>query len=127
LQPIGPRRCTLLIVETHQPTLEAIAGFLAPGRHRVTYVPNPDTALALVQDRVFDLILVSLALPGNAGVRLLQDLNRCGDTPVVALVGGGDYFALNYQLRMATASGVAATVVKPLTLGRLSAVLDQVL
>jgi DNA-binding response OmpR family regulator len=119
------RKCSVLLIEDQLETVTSIFTALDPATHEIEIASADTAAAALIDDRAIDLVLLSLSNPD--GIRTLIELKRGTDTPVVALVGGGDYFQLNYQLRMATAAGANGVVVKPIASERLRIVLDQAL
>lgn len=119
------RKCSVLLIEDQIAAVAAVFAALDPATHDIELASCDSAAAALVEDRAIDVILLSLS---NAdGIRTMIELKRGTDTPVVALVGGTDYFQLNYQLRMATATGANGTVVKPIAPERLRVAIDLAL
>lgn len=119
------RKRSVLVVENQVEVVAAIFAALDPATHHVEMVSCESAAAALVEDRAIDIVLLSLS---NAdGVRTMIELKRGSDTPVVALVGGRDHLQINYQLRMATATGANGAVVKPFVAERLRVVIDTAL
>lgn len=120
-----PRRRSVLLVEPQPGIIAAVHAALDPTTHKIEAIADASAALALVEDRAFDAVLLSLGMP--EGVRTLIALKRNTDLPVIALVGGRDYFQLCYQLRMAIAVGANGAVRKPLSPERLRVALDLAL
>lgn len=115
----------MLLIEDQPDCINAVFHALASTARDIELVTAPKGAAALVEDRAFDVILLSLSTP--EGVRTMMELKRAGDTPVVALVGGRDFFKVNYQLRMATALGANGAVLKPVPPERLRVAVERAL
>jgi DNA-binding NtrC family response regulator len=115
-------KATLLLIEDQAETITAVR--LSLGRDCEIQTATPASlATGLLEDRVFDVILTSLA--NAAGIGATIQVKRTTDTPVIALVGGRDYFQTVYQLRMATTLGAVASVMKPVAAERLRVAVSQ--
>ena len=111
---LSPRRVRLLVVddsETNRLLLkELIQG---PGRE-VTLVASGEEALALAQQRVFDLVLMDIRMHGMDGIETTQALRRLGhewrDRPIIAVTA----HVLDSQRRELKDSGMDDVLIKPL-------------
>jgi DNA-binding response OmpR family regulator len=121
----GVRPCSVLLIENDVQAVAEVFAALETGAFRIEITSTDSAAAALVDDRVVDIILLSLS--SMDGIRTMLDLKRGTDTPLVALIGGRDFFQTNYQLRMATAAGVDGIVTKPAAPERLRVVMDLAL
>lgn len=117
------RKTSVLLVEDQPSAIAAAFGALDRADYEVELATPASLAAGLLEDRVFDVILISLA--HAAGIGATIRVKRLTDTPVIALVGGRDFFQTIYQLRMATTLGAAASVMKPLAAERLRVAIAQ--
>ncbi len=67
---------TLLVVDDEPQIIQAVSGILQDEGFEVLTAPDGETALKLVGERVPDLVLLDIALPGMDGLDVLQELKR---------------------------------------------------
>ncbi len=87
---------------------------------------HPEEGLALAAAKAFDLVLLDIQLPYMDGfevLRRLRQLPHAAHTPVVALSAN----AMNSDIAQARAAGIEHYLTKPLDMGQLLAMLDQLL
>ena len=67
---------TLLVVDDEPQIIQAVSGILQDEGFEVLTAPDGETALKLVGQRVPDIVLLDIALPGMDGLDVLQELKR---------------------------------------------------
>ena len=79
-----------LLVEDERPILEGLADLFAQSGFDVATASDGATALALLAERTFDLVVLDLMLPGVNGLEVLRRVRARGDeTPVLVLTAKG--------------------------------------
>jgi two-component system OmpR family response regulator len=68
----------ILIVEDDQKTAAQLSRGLSESGHIIDHVADGETALALVLEGIFDLILVDRMLPGQDGIAVVKELRGLG-------------------------------------------------
>jgi len=85
---------------------------------------NGFTALRMLQESIFDVILLDLSLPDTNGIHILREMRRRGDmTQVILCSAHMDEKSFQGALEL----GVTAFVSKPVTLLRLRRIVSDVL
>ena len=111
----GLRR--ILLVEDHDDTAAIMHRFLTVEGHKVQVAADVATALKLVAEHPFDLLISDLGLPDGTGMDLMQAIRKKGKTlPGIALSGYGQ----EDDLRRAKEAGFALHLTKPISLTRLA-------
>ncbi len=83
-------KMVLLLVDDDQTQLDALSGWLGALGHEVVTALDGASALALLAEGPFDVILTDLAMPGMSGLQLLAIVKeRFLPTQVVFLSGQG--------------------------------------
>ena len=126
--PVALARATVLYIEDDVSNQEIVKLLLASQRPGWRFLAARDGAKGLVQARKNspDVILLDLQMPGISGDAVLAELNRDPATqaiPVIMLTAD----ATSDSRRRLLASGAAGYLSKPFELGRLLALLDEVL
>jgi two-component system nitrogen regulation response regulator NtrX len=81
---------TLLVVDDEPQILQAVSGILQDEGFEVLTAPDGEAALARVAEKVPDLVLLDIALPGMDGLDVLQELKqRFPYLPVVMISAYG--------------------------------------
>lgn len=83
---------TVVLVEDEPNIIEAISFILSRDGWTVHTHSNGDTAMAALEARAPDLILLDVMLPGRSGFDILTDIrahDRLGQTPVMMLTARG--------------------------------------
>jgi two-component system CheB/CheR fusion protein len=113
----------LLLVEDHGDTAEMMRSMLAAEGHQVQTAGDVATALDLVTQEHFDVLLSDLGLPDGSGLDLIRELHARGqDMPAIALSGYGQEQDVEESRR----AGFAMHLVKPVDMDRLQSALANV-
>ena len=78
----------ILVVDDHESNLDLLSRRLTRDAHRVVTAASGQSALALVEQEQFDLILLDLLMPGMSGYEVLERLKcdpRHSDIPVLMI------------------------------------------
>jgi DNA-binding response OmpR family regulator len=108
---MGETTMRLLIVDDEPAVLRCLERVLR-SQYEVTTVERADAALILLAKRHFDAILVDVDMPGMRGDEFKRRLPSTLGAKVVMMSGGA-------------AGGVGDVLAKPLDLGHLMGVLDE--
>ncbi len=111
----------LLIVEDHETTRTVLSRLLSRDGHTVTTAGTVHEALLAFDAARFDLVISDLGLPDGSGLDLMRELQRQRPVPGIALSGYG----MEEDLRQTKAAGFFAHLVKPVNMGQLRQLLDQ--
>jgi len=77
---------TCVLVVDDEPTVrEVVAGYLRRDGHDVQEAGDGTTALELIENRTFDLVVLDMMLPGVNGLDILRRIRSMGDMPVIML------------------------------------------
>jgi CheY-like chemotaxis protein/HPt (histidine-containing phosphotransfer) domain-containing protein len=112
---------SLLLVEDEPINQEVAKGLLELDGHEVTVVATGQAALAAVEHRSFDAVLLDMRLPDLDGLevaRRLRQHKRLGDAapPIIALTAN----VMPKELEAYQAAGLTAVVEKPIDPAKLS-------
>jgi adenylate cyclase len=80
--------CRVLIVDDHESNRDLLSRRLTRDAHHVVTAANGETALALIEQEPFDLILLDLLMPGMSGYEVLERLKcdpRHNEIPVLII------------------------------------------
>lgn len=83
----------ILVVDDQVANFEVIAGLLRHEGHELTHAVSAEAALELLSERIPDLVLLDIEMPGMGGLGLLGQLKARPDTrmvPVVMVTGHTD-------------------------------------
>lgn len=76
----------ILFMEDEQQIREVVTEYLKIAQYQVTAVEDGDTALAMLQDATFDLVILDIMVPGPSGIEVLASIRERGLTvPVIML------------------------------------------
>ncbi|HEX8915801.1 MAG TPA: ATP-binding protein [Humisphaera sp.] len=114
---------TILLVEDHEETREVVGRLLRAMGYRVIPAGNVADALRLADERPVDLVLSDLGLPDGTGTDLMRQLRDRHGLSGIALSG----FGMEEDRRRSRLAGFADHLVKPVSLERLEAAIDQVM
>jgi PAS domain S-box-containing protein len=120
---IEDSQLSLLLVEDHADTAEAMADLLRALGHRVTLAGSLASALAAADaaDGKFDLVVSDLGLPDGSGLDLMRELSGRYGLKGVALSGYG----MEEDVRRSHEAGFSKHLTKPVTVQALKAVLRE--
>jgi signal transduction histidine kinase/ActR/RegA family two-component response regulator len=120
-QPVRSRR--ILLVEDHGDTARIMRRLLEADGHQVEAAADMATALKLIGEQTFDLLLSDLGLPDGSGLDLMRALRSAGSTlPGIALSGYGQ----EEDLAQSRSAGFAAHLTKPVSLPELESAIASV-
>lgn len=118
----------LLVVDDNSVNQKVITSFLTRMNHTSDCVDTAENALALIQKKPYDLILMDIQLPGMSGDEATRVLRKLPDPtiaalPVIALTGNlRDEDKMTYQK-----AGMNGFVAKPIDPDILESVIDDVI
>jgi len=112
----------ILIIENHEITASFISLFLKRAGHKVTAVPNAQTALGRDDLASFDVILSDIGLPDVNGWELMKQLRPNTGAFAIAMSGFGDEADVKRSLE----AGYQYHLVKPFVPATLEEVLRNV-
>ncbi|MFZ9886043.1 MAG: protein kinase domain-containing protein [Myxococcota bacterium] len=95
---------TILVVEDDPTNRRMLTVFLGKSGYQVESAEDGETALTLLGQRRYDLVLLDVMMPGISGIEVLQEIRRT-------------YTAQQLPVIMATALGDSADIVRALSLG----------
>ncbi|QPJ64156.1 MAG: response regulator [Candidatus Nitrohelix vancouverensis] len=105
-----------LLVDDEEIIRVTLAHKLKKNGFKVTLADNADAAVALIQERNFDLIITDLTMDIGSGLDVLKEAKKNDpSTPVIMLSG----FSSSPQLEEAAECGASFIVLKPCSFGEL--------
>jgi DNA-binding NtrC family response regulator len=122
VMPQLPSGRDVLVVEDEDRIRQMLGQALKQMGFEATFAPSAEAAAKAIAQRVFDIMILDLNLPGMNGMEFLESIRsrRC-DTQVIILTGFGDLEAA----RRAIHFDVVEFLTKPCTLGSLEMALDR--
>ncbi len=82
-------RLSILLVEDHEPTRDALTRLLLRRQHSVAVATTAEEACTLAKKATFDLVISDIGLPDNNGFDLMRELNQRYHLTGIALTGYG--------------------------------------
>ncbi|HEY7215632.1 MAG TPA: ATP-binding protein [Thermoanaerobaculia bacterium] len=123
----APRPVSILLVEDHADTAEAMADLLRLSGHRITIAGSVGEALAAAEaggnGGGFDLVVSDLGLPDGSGRDLMRELARRHGLKGIALSGYG----MEEDVQRSREAGFAHHLTKPVDRQALETTIRQVL
>jgi signal transduction histidine kinase len=113
---------SILLVEDHAPTREALKRLLATRTARVSAAATMAEARRLSAAEPFDVLMTDIGLPDGDGYALMRELTLSRRMPAVALTGYG----MDEDVARSRKAGFLAHLTKPLRAADLDAVLGKV-
>ena len=108
-----PERRNVLIVDDHEPTRLLVGRIVSQElRARVTLAGTCEEALRLAEDKVYDVILLDLLMPGIGGYEVLRKIRAGGlnrGTPILVL----SVMATHESMEKCRQLGATAFLAKP--------------
>ncbi|HTL66041.1 MAG TPA: PAS domain S-box protein [Lacunisphaera sp.] len=117
----GPAR-SILLVEDHAATREAMARLLSRRNYEVVAVGTATDARDRAADRTFDFLISDVGLPDGNGYDLMADLRRHQPGLKGVAVSG---FGMEDDMQRSRAAGFLVHLVKPVSIGALERALTQ--
>ena len=125
---------TILVIDDSPPVREMIAGVLRRGGHQVLTAGDGEEGLRIFRERMPDLVLLDLHMPGLDGWETLERLRTISECPVIMLTAAADERsrvrglmrgADDYLVKPASAAELLARVVALLRRSRRGAARDE--
>jgi PAS domain S-box-containing protein len=116
------RPLSILLVEDHPDTAEAMADLLRLSGHEVTVAGSVAGGIAAAEAGAFDLLLSDLGLPDGSGQDLMRELGRRYQLKGIALSGYG----MEEDIRRSREAGFARHLTKPVNRQALETTIRQV-
>jgi CheY-like chemotaxis protein len=116
----------ILIVDDNPIDLKLASELLAASGFEVRGTADAEEAQVLLAERIPDLIVTDIALPGMDGLTFTRKLKadaRLGHVPVVALTA----FAMRGDEERAAAAGCRGYIVKPIDIRRFAEQISELL
>ena len=114
----------ILVIEDEDVIRGLVMEILETAGHEITGAESAESALALLEDNEFDLVVSDVIMPGLAGLELLEAVRtRRASLPVVLVTGAGTYDTLSQALTR----GAAGLVTKPFSHADLQAAVADAL
>jgi len=107
-----------LVVEDHPANRQILSLQLQALDIKVLVCENASTALCLIGENRFDLILTDQSMPGMQGAELTKEIRSRGNQEVVIIGVTADIYALDSRHRF-LAAGMNGVLIKPLSLNTL--------
>ena len=112
---VGPAR--ILVMEDDPQTLRHVRDILSRGGYTTIFATGADDALRQMETEKPELALLDLALPGDNGFQLMQDIIDIADVPVICLAA----HERDQDVERALDLGAADYMVKPFSPTELTA------
>jgi putative two-component system response regulator len=114
----------ILVIDDEDVIRALVMEILATAGHETTGAESAESALALLEDAEFDLVVSDVIMPGLSGLELLEAVrSRRASLPVVLVTGAGTYDTLSQALTR----GAAGLVTKPFSHADLQAAVADAL
>jgi DNA-binding response OmpR family regulator len=110
------RSLRMLLVEDHIDTAMMMSRLLRGKGHKVDHAPDVATAMRLLAEREFDILLSDLGLPDGNGWHIMRGLRSNGSKmPGIAVSGYGQHADIQKSMD----AGYHAHLTKPVDIGDL--------
>ena len=115
---------TILIVDDDQAICDLVSEGLMEGGYSCDIASTAEEALTKLQNRCFDIALLDIKLPGKSGMELLKTFQTLSqNTEIVMMTAVKDLDTAIQAMKL----GASDYIVKPFTLGKLSASIGTML
>lgn len=113
----------ILLVDDNVALLENLAEILRDADAEVAPASSVPEALALLEERTFDLVVTDMRMPGMGGVELLQHVHeRCPGLPAVVMTA----YSRDTTLHRAWEHGILAVLPKPVDVRALLGLVERI-
>lgn len=116
------RRLHILVVEDHADSAESLRILLEHGGDRVVVSNDAPSALRVLRDEPFDVVLSDVGLPGMDGYELARRVREDGPNRDIALIAMSGY-GRTADKQLATESGFTHHLTKPIEFAELESLL----
>ena len=106
---------SILIIEDETKLSEVMTLYLKKENYEVTTTFDGTEAQVIIENNIFDLIILDIMLPGRDGFSLLRKIKSLGDTPVILTTARGEEDDRIFGLEL----GADDYMVKPLSMREL--------
>jgi two-component system C4-dicarboxylate transport response regulator DctD len=107
---------SVLLADDEAEIRNLIRGWLERSGHHVTMAANGVEAAAILQAKVFDVVVTDMLMPESDGVQLIALVKKSSSlTRILAISGGGRVLDGTDCIRMAQGLGAHGAVMKPFT------------
>lgn len=113
---------TVLVVDDEEPFRRLLKKELARKGYAVEVAPDGSEALRLLRDRVFDVILLDVVMPGVDGITLMKKLKEDSSSPAIIVLTGKATVETAVE---AMKNGAYDYLTKPYKLDELVIVIDR--
>ncbi len=114
----------VLYVDDEEDLRELVQCHLAADGFTVELAPDGTTALAMIGESSFDIILLDLHMPGMSGAAVVAELRRRNLFPTIIILTGDSSQDAELQTRLLGAAGVLK---KPFSFGDLTVAINRAL
>ncbi|HVR73944.1 MAG TPA: sigma-54 dependent transcriptional regulator [Planctomycetota bacterium] len=112
-----------LVMDDDPISVQCISQLLKDEGFDVSSAAKVEEARTILQAKAADVLLLDLVLPDGSGLEILKELDSRSDTQVVVITGHASVETVTQALRL----GAADYLTKPIDVGRLKAVLANLL
>jgi len=116
------RSCTILLVDDHDDTRQALQSLLQRRGYRVLAAAGSKEARHIAATEHFDLLLSDISMPDGSGLELVQSLKSSG-VKAIAISG----FGTDEDLQRSRHAGFDEHIIKPISFEALEAVIHRLL
>jgi PAS domain S-box-containing protein len=122
----GERRLSILVVEDHPDTANALERLLRSAGHLVRTTDCVATALAAADSHDFDVLISDIGLPDGSGLDLMRQIRaRHGleEKPIKGIVLSG--FGMDEDVKRSQEAGFLEHLTKPINFARLQGTIEK--
>jgi HAMP domain-containing protein/signal transduction histidine kinase len=116
------RAMRVLLVEDHEDTKQSLTKLLRLRGYYVESASNVQSALDLIAQDQFDVLISDLGLPDGSGIDLIRRVQS--DRPVLGIALTG--FGMEEDIRKSREAGFKHHLVKPIDLNKLDSIIQEV-
>ena len=116
------RAMRVLLVEDHEDTKQSLTKLLRLRGYHVESASNVQSALDLIAQDQFDVLISDLGLPDGSGIDLIRRVQS--DRPVLGIALTG--FGMEEDIRKSREAGFKHHLVKPIDLNKLDSIIQEV-
>ncbi|HEX2973256.1 MAG TPA: PAS domain S-box protein [Tepidisphaeraceae bacterium] len=111
----------ILLVEDNADTARVLGRLLRSMEHRVGVADRVETALRMMREDEYDLLISDIGLPDGTGLELMREVQRIRPTKGIAISGYG----MEEDVRRSLVVGFAEHLIKPITFEGLEAAIAR--
>ncbi|HKV55022.1 MAG TPA: ATP-binding protein, partial [Candidatus Binataceae bacterium] len=112
---------SILLVEDHQDTAEAMKRLLSDRGYSVETSATVAEAAKIARERRFDLLLSDIGLPDGTGIDLIREIRQYSTIPAIALTG----FGMDQDIVRYKEAGFDAHLTKPVNFQKLEMTINR--